>query len=525
MSHQLYSFLDSTTANQAFANIFGLDAIAEGDIQITALGGFVDPLIPWTSSKTFTVFNTSTGALIATVTISLVDITNGLTTASGQAILKALSSPVAVTAGTPISICAVGYGTDKFFNASGTNAFITTDLDAGLISLTGFGRTGSDTVTLPATINPDTFTATPFSGPTIVYQSPASSLVSGTLALASSSPAGIDLTVTGITGGTGPYSTQLYGSTTSGFTPGGGNSIGSPVTGPSPSFPAVTSTTTGVVNFFKAATTDSAGSPATVTTGQVAASKQGAPPILALIGDSILDPGQGATEGLPYWTPTAIQRALGQNFGCREVTIINQAASGTDSGDWFAGGSRFATALAAIESASATAVLVQLGTNDVRNPANTYSAGHRPLGTATDGTTAGVNGSYARNIAGIVSALVTAGLKVYLPGVPYFYPTSSFSGVVWDDASLNLAATYNTFLTGLVDGVHVFGPVTSTFEYFANNPGEFFHENGASGVHPNAQGVDSYGVIHAAGFARVLGLAPTGSGSFASIGCSFIKGA
>ena len=155
-----------------------------------------------------------------------------------------------------------------------------------------------------------------------------------------------------------------------------------------------------------------------------------------------------------------------------------------------------------------THVLIQLGTNDVRTPAQTFPAGHRPLGNVGDGTTAGVNGSFAKNVSGIITAVLAAGIKVILPGVPYFFPTSSFNGVVWDDASLNLAQSYNGFLTGLVDGVNIFGPTTSTFEYFADNQGEFYHENsaGTNGVHPNATGVNSYGVIHAQTIAKAVGL-------------------
>lgn len=341
-------------------------------------------------------------------------------------------------------------------------------------------------------------------------------LTAGVLAASFSDPSGVVLNETSISGGTAPYSTQFYRSPTSGFVPpSAGTPIGSPTAAIAPAFTDTTGTP-GQVYYYKAYTTDSASGNA--TSNQIAASQQRSNIRLGLMGDSLLDPAEGVGQEYPFWTNVSTQLALQAIAGVRTVNVTDAAVSGTDSGTWI---DFFAQAFDAFVAANVEIIMIQLGTNDVRTPASTYSPGERPLGTWNDGTTAGDNGSYAKNIWTLVNNFITAGFKVMVSYVPYFYPTSSFNGVVWNDASLNLAQTYNIFIPTLANNVTMFGAnapkvstaVISTFEYFANNQSLYFHENSTSGVHPNQPGVDAYGAIHAINLATALGLVGGGSGA------------
>ena len=182
MGRQFLSF-NAPAGNQAYANCFGIDAVVgPAAIQVTALGGYVDPSVPWASAKQFTVFNTSTGAVLAQLTISPADVSGGVATPSGGALMKALSAPVTIPANTPISICSNGYGTEEFWYSDANSAY-TSDLGSGLIGLTGHGRTGSDQVSLPATVNPAGFGPVPYDGPTMAYQAAGGSPPSPSLTL------------------------------------------------------------------------------------------------------------------------------------------------------------------------------------------------------------------------------------------------------------------------------------------------------------------------------------------------------
>jgi lysophospholipase L1-like esterase len=342
-------------------------------------------------------------------------------------------------------------------------------------------------------------------------------LGAGNLSYTTSSPSGVALVETTISGGTAPYSTTLYRSTLSGFIPpGSGTAIGSPSSSVTPTFTDTTGTP-GVLYFYKAYTTDAASGNA--TTNQVSVSQQQATINLGMIGDSLLDPTKGTSLGYNYWCGAATQLSLEGIFQTRQLILTDQALSNFDTGDWFSGGTPLATAMSAFAAAGTTIVLIQLGANDARNPSHTYSPpGERPLGAWNDGTTPGASGSYAKNMFGIVNALVTAGYQVMVSYCPFFIPNTVISGLTWNDASVNLANSYNTFIQSLANNVTMFGAnahlVTiskvSTWEYFGDNTGLF-----VDGVHPNQQGVQAYGAIHAINIASALGLVSSSGGAAA----------
>lgn len=83
------------------------------------------------------------------------------------------------------------------------------------------------------------------------------------------------------TGGTAPYSYQMYRSTQSGFSPGGGNIQGSPVSAGSGIVPAPfqdSGLTPGTVYYYEVIVTDSAGSPATADSAQLSVTTIAAQP-------------------------------------------------------------------------------------------------------------------------------------------------------------------------------------------------------------------------------------------------------
>jgi alpha-L-fucosidase len=93
------------------------------------------------------------------------------------------------------------------------------------------------------------------------------SLVAGTLTTVANSATSITVAYATVIGGTGPYSNHLQRSTTSGS---GFANVGSPVAGATATFPADTGRTAGTTYYYRVVTTDSAGSPATVTSAELA---------------------------------------------------------------------------------------------------------------------------------------------------------------------------------------------------------------------------------------------------------------
>lgn len=277
----------------------------------------------------------------------------------------------------------------------------------------------------------------------------------------------INATCTVATGGTSPYTYQWYRSTTSGFTPGGGNIL----SGATSLTLADTTASTGTIYYYKLVSTDSAGTPATVTSNPIVGNLWLVPLILGFIGDSITiqDPGNGTP---PTLTGAIIQKIRGQ----RQVTIVNQGVSGTYSTNWISGSSDLTTAKAAFLSAGVTYVLVMIGTNDGRDDV---------LNSAT---------TYSTNMASMVGDLVGAGYVVVLNYSPYAIPGSLSN---WSEASDVLIQSYQAKLNALVNGTTVLQGDTTYYQYSAEHPTET-----NDGIHPNTLGATSLSNLWATAFDR-----------------------
>ena len=91
--------------------------------------------------------------------------------------------------------------------------------------------------------------------------------VMGALSLVKSQATVIDLSAIAASGGTGPYTYQLYMSTVSGFSPGGGNLVA----GATSLSPMVTGLIPGTQYYFKMVSTDTGNSSATATSAEFGA--------------------------------------------------------------------------------------------------------------------------------------------------------------------------------------------------------------------------------------------------------------
>ena len=118
-------------------------------------------------------------------------------------------------------------------------------------------------------------------------------LATGNPSVTTTTPAGITITSTAITGGTAPYSSQLYSQLIEAFDTGdypdpntnvqpnaGWVANGAPVVGATPTFLA-TGLTPGIYAF-EYVTTDSAGTPATATSPEVLANQPKEPPLVTI---------------------------------------------------------------------------------------------------------------------------------------------------------------------------------------------------------------------------------------------------
>ena len=178
MAHQLLSFSATLAGNQATPSAVGFDAVVGGqDIRVTALGAFVDPAKPWADPrKIITLYDTTTQAVLATLTITLADVSGGNTTQAGQAIFKALPAPVTIPAGAGITLAVSGYATDNLMDdPPGTYQDSTPDLGRGLIALVGHGRSGAAGA-FPAPAANSAYVAVPFNSATMLYQGATSDL-------------------------------------------------------------------------------------------------------------------------------------------------------------------------------------------------------------------------------------------------------------------------------------------------------------------------------------------------------------
>lgn len=170
-THQAYALLAGSNGNATFSGEFGLTStVGSSAIQVSALGAFRDAAAgSWSSSKVITLWNATTQAVLARITIFPTD-GSDVAPLVGQYAIKQLGSPVAVPAGTLLTVSVDGYFTDKFSLPRTGGPAPTTDDGGGLLTFTGTGVTNGTPGAFPS--SPGTESAAGYGGPTLVYALP-----------------------------------------------------------------------------------------------------------------------------------------------------------------------------------------------------------------------------------------------------------------------------------------------------------------------------------------------------------------
>jgi lysophospholipase L1-like esterase len=323
--------------------------------------------------------------------------------------------------------------------------------------------TNSGSLTDPASID---YTVNPPSPPT-----------SGVATFSSADATTINMVCTAASGGTGSKTYQWYRSTTSGFTPGGGNILSGAT---SLSLADTASLSVGPIYFYKLVTTDAAAQ--TATSNQAAGSLWGAALYLYGAGDSLTD-GFGVTTKPITLVGAALQGAL-----LRPVTVVNHGVGGSTSGAWLTGGTNHNAALAAFTTPGL--VVLTLGTND-----------------CSGGVSAATYGS---NMADAAAGFVAAGHTVLLNDPPGFDPTPAVAS--HDEAALARLETYLSQLDSIANGGTILRLRTNAFAYFAAVVSELV----ADGVHFTDAGNERWASMIEKATIAAISPAATGGGFFSS---------
>lgn len=281
-----------------------------------------------------------------------------------------------------------------------------------------------------------------------------------------------------VSGGTSPYTVQLYRSTVSGFTPGVENLIsGVSITGLTITVSDSTATP-GITYFYKVVVTDSA--PQAITSNQI-------PGLIAQYKLQIVFIGDSITASYACVAKTQAQiKALKKIF--QVPNPINAAVSSTKSDDWISGSTNLDNAKSAAVSAFGSPspsnpiwVSVMLGVNDVR----LSPPGNSPA-------------TYKSNIQDMVNDLVGAGYKVILHSPPMIRILQGASNGYDTEAGMAYLQQYPAQLDSLVDNVYVFAGDRQAINYFATAWGEFIQDSTGGTytyVHPNSAGEDTYAAL------------------------------
>ncbi len=342
----------------------------------------------------------------------------------------------------------------------------------------------------------------------IQIQEPGSAVVQplfGTPAVASVTTTTATFTSTAATGGTAPYSYQLYRSTVSGFVPASANAVGA-ATSTAPS--ADSGLLPGIPYYWRIVVTDSTSpTPYTVTSPQFGGATPAKNLVVGMQGDSLTvnyKASAPATTGASALLVSRLSKALGWN-----IALNNQGVSSAASGDWLptsttqestptlAGGGGMGTngsgavstniynqCKAGFLSTGVNLIQIMLGTNDSKT-ANAVSAA-----------------AYQANIAALVAQDKTdfPGVPIVLIPPPYVTP-GAYSQ--WTEASDVLLQAYAGVLVTVA--ANAGGGVTvgkSPFPFSLNNASDF-----ADGVHFNDAGYSDLAAVWYASDLPVL--APT----------------
>lgn len=282
------------------------------------------------------------------------------------------------------------------------------------------------------------------------YEIYAPALVSGTTSLTSTSATTITLGTTAATGGTSPYTYQWYRSTTSGFTPAAGNALA----GKTATTCADATATRGVMYYYKVVATDSAGSPASVTSNQTAAAIPGNDLVVGFIGDSIT--ANTPSGGNP--PPTECANVLRSRWQYKIVTAVNEGHGGARTVNFQNDQAYMTTALTNFAAAGVTIVHVMLGSND-----------------SQDVTPA----IYNTRLTNIVQTLQGAGYTVVVSYPPYYLP----SVASMSEATIATLQSYQEQIDAVCAATGAIVGDTVAWQLFADNTALL-----SDGIHPTAAG-------------------------------------
>ena len=298
------------------------------------------------------------------------------------------------------------------------------------------------------------------------------------------SGSGVALTATP-TGGTAPVTYYFHRSASSGFTPSGttagtGTCIAVNTTGTY----SDTSGTAGAAYYYRVIGVDSAGTPVTITSSQVAGIHQIAL-IVVGVGDSITA-GTGASTSANF-AATKLAARLSALLPAYAVTVVNSGVGGV-SADWtptsttqtdLSSGSMATNCYNTMKAAATGAGLfnIMLGTNDAR--ADTLRSAS----------------AYQANMQAMVTQLHTdfPSAKIALNGSPYFIP-GSLSGAI-TEAGLPLLVSYQGALAAIAASTpNASYNRANIYDEYAGNTGLL-----NDGVHPNDAGHDELATLWAQG--------------------------
>lgn len=386
-----------------------------------------------------------------------------LTTGGGSSSLYSLALTVG-TGATPTISASIENNSGQYLNSSGTWQSGATSFATGTDSSNVLGA-GPGGIFFYDTQHSDT------SGIQMqdfqIQTAGTGSLNLGTLAVTSSSPSGVNLSIGAASGGTSPYTYAFYRSTYPTFTPpGAGMLISSGSSTTCTDTTAASKTPYWYVCYVTDSTTLNG------VSNQVPADLWPPALKLGLVGDSNLAGGYGVT---PVAEMTQRLEALA---GIRVVTITNEAVAGSATGNWVSGQTDMTNALAAFSSAGVTVVLDCLGTNDA---------------------VAGVSEStYASNQSNICSTLHDAGYTVILLSPPSFGSAATY----YTGTDENLLLSYGqTAISGLVNGSTILnGDYGQIFLSTLNNPTNYQSD----GVHYDTTNATLVGDIVAHGVLKAL---------------------
>jgi lysophospholipase L1-like esterase len=244
--------------------------------------------------------------------------------------------------------------------------------------------------------------------------------------------------------------------------------------------------TSGSVYYYRAVVRDSAGN--TLITPQAVGVTASTPArlVLGFIGDStsVFAPTTTSIIGGRLSIPNAMANLLSSDDGWHNVTIVNQAISGSTTSDWLPDNSNgyYAGARAAFATAGVRWVFISLGIND-SSTADNYAAA-----------------TYRANLQAIIADLVSSGFNEVINGPFYTVPGSEAGR--HSETSVALEQSYLGVIPSLADGVHVFaGSVSDAFLYFAMNQGDL-----VDGVHPNLYGAQVVAGFWERAFRKILAL-------------------